>query len=50
MVLLNAVHYVGTSLDGTKFDSTRDRGEPITFTLGQGELWLIFVLELLLKI
>jgi FKBP-type peptidyl-prolyl cis-trans isomerase len=32
------VNYVGTLQDGTKFDSSIDRGQPFQFTLGQNRV------------
>lgn len=32
------IHYTGTLTNGTKFDSSRDRGRPLKFSIGGGQV------------
>jgi FKBP-type peptidyl-prolyl cis-trans isomerase len=33
-----SVHYIGTLTNGTKFDSSYDRGQPFSFRIGAGQV------------
>jgi len=32
------MHYDGSLLDGTKFDSSYDRGDPLSISIGRGQV------------